>query len=111
MFTQDIDILEGLADPVEISNWQIEWRVKGSEVTSIVPQSFLESFIPQLSLKTLQNFKESTIDPTEVCVNLSHLVINKGAEASHDIEYEGDHSAKKPESYYVVKEKGNNIIQ
>ncbi len=109
---QDLDILEGVAEPVEISNWQIEWRVKGSEVTSILPKSFLESFIPQLSLNTLQDFKESTIEPTaEVCVNLSHLVINKCAEASHDIEYEGDHTAKKPESYYVVKEQGKNLIQ
>lgn len=107
---QDISLLEELAENVQIDNWQIEWRIKGSEMILLSPSKFSLSCLPDLVASSLMDFKESSgIGFDSVEANLSHLALYRAVEARDDIDYDVE-----PKLYsnvkYTERWAGNNKL-
>ena len=89
--------------PVEINNWQIEWRIMSSDIAEVEPST--GSYLSKIMQIALTNFEGTGYDPTNVEAHLSHLAIYKPVEASDDLDYD-EGSEKKNLKCFVEKEPG-----
>ena len=103
LFILDCAIIEKAAMPVEINNWQIEWRIMSSDIAEVEPST--GSYLSKIMQIALTNFEGTGYDPTNVEAHLSHLAIYKPVEASDDLDYD-EGSEKKNLKCFVEKEPG-----
>lgn len=95
---QDLKLLEDVAEKIPISNWQIEWRIKGSSI-QLLPANFSMSNLNGL-VETSLNHLQIQFNPANIEANLLHLSLYRAIEASDDVEYEGD-----PDNQSILREK------
>lgn len=81
-------MLEESGERVEICNWQIEWRIQGSEVIEISPPEF-HATLTELIATALDHLNESNLDSANVEATLSHLSLYRAVEGKDDVEYDG----------------------
>ncbi|KAI9552346.1 hypothetical protein GHT06_022711 [Daphnia sinensis] len=84
----DLSLLELLGEKIEMSNWQIEWRIDASEITSISPSDFSASLLRELIAMSLRDFQEFSEGIESVEANLSHLALYRAIEANDDVDYD-----------------------
>uniref|UniRef100_A0A0P5RVU2 Uncharacterized protein n=1 Tax=Daphnia magna TaxID=35525 RepID=A0A0P5RVU2_9CRUS len=84
----DLCSLEELGEKIEMSNWQIEWRIDASEIISVSPSDFSVSLLRELIALSLRDFQEFGQGIESVEANLSHVALYRAVEANDDVNYD-----------------------